>query len=859
MKHINLLGAIMSFDKAADVVAQDKLSNHDSIGDTMSLDKATEAAIQEQLAIEDEMLGIGRNRYLQLGLPWKGNETKANNDMSDSIPGRRIIGSALPECAKAIRAMIDDKKIPKRGGNQKHVKMAKWLDQFEPETVAFAGLKAVIGEFRKVKSGEENLVFLISACKSTFKFLDMQNMHMSIRNESEGYYQKMMENQKTTNFRHLRKVLQNAKNRLGLENHGFTPSEQTVVGNLVLNVIMETSGIFSIENRLKSNGSSAYGVVLSDDVVEWIEKEQERLSWLFPLHMPMVAKPAEWTSPKDGGYLLSNMGVTFVSSNNDVQRKTDPKDMPEVTKAVNTVQETAWQINKPVLAIIQQVWDNGGDSCNLPPREKAPMPAKPEDIDTNTESLAAWKAEASKATSDEVANITKRVMAAQRLWIAEKFADKDEIYFPYKLDFRGRIYPVSTVLSPQGEDMSKGLLQFAEGKPLGDSGGKWLKIHIANLFGQDKKSFAERIQWVDDNHDMLLDSGLYPLEGQRFWQDADGGDNPWQALAACIEYAGYIENGSEHISHIPIALDGSCSGLQHYSGILKDADSGAGVNLVPKDKPADLYTQVKDRTEKKLLEIDEDDDKYECAREFKGTLTRKMVKRPAMTYCYSVTPRGAGDQIRDVLKEQGDVRIRFSHQLGNIVHDAVREEVGAAARAMDWLKDSARVISQANLSVKWTTPTGFKAIQQYKEYTKDSKVRAYFGSLKMQLVTYSQDVKLNKTKAANGIAPNFVHSMDASHMQRTVNACKEKAGIDAFAMVHDSFGVHACHADDMARILREEFVTMYNEYDLETLRDEFVKALEASDKPGLVAELPECPAKGNLDLNDVLQSDYFFS
>jgi len=848
----------MSLDKATNVVEQDQLSLNKSMGDTMSFDKATDEAIQEQLAIEDEMLGLGRSRYLNKGMPWKGNETKSNNDMSDSIPGRRLVGSALPECAKAIRAMIDDKKTPTWGGNKKHVKLAKWLDQFDPETIAFAGLKAVVGEFKTLNRDELKPVSLIRVCKATFRFLDMQNMHMSIRNESEAYHKKMMENQKTTNFRHLRKVLQNARNRLSIEDHGFSSTEQVNIGNLVLDVIQQTAGIFSIENRLNGDGRDTWAIILSEDIIKWIESEHERLSWLFPVHMPMVAKPAKWTGPKSGGYLSSDMGISFVSSNSNLQRKADPNNMPEVAEAVNTVQETPWKINKPVLDVIKHIWDNGGGSCKIPPREPVPMPAKPEDIDTNKAALVAWKEQASEAATEEVANVTKRVMAAQRLWIADKFADKDEIYFPHKLDFRGRIYPICTVLSPQGEDMSKGLLQFAEGKPIGKGGGKWLKIHIANVFGQDKKSFAERIQWVDDNHDMLLDSGLYPLEGQRFWQDADGGDNPWQALAACIEYAGYIENGSEHISHIPIALDGSCSGLQHYSGILKDADSGAGVNLVPKDKPADLYTQVKDRTEKKLQEIAEDDDKFECAKAFKGTLTRKLVKRPAMTYCYGVTERGAGDQIRDVLKEQGDDRIRFGHQLGSIVWHAVREEVGAAARAMDWLRNAASIFSKANLSVTWTTPTGFKGIQQYKN-TRESKVRTYFGEVVKQLACYYDKDKVNTKKANNSLPPNFVHSMDASHLQRTVNACKEKAGIDSYAMVHDSFGVHPCHADDMARILREEFVTMYNEYDLETLRNEFVKVLEESDKPELASELPECPAKGNLDLNEVLLSDYFFS
>ena len=851
----------MSLDKATDVVdvvEQDQLNLSDSIGDTMSADQAVDEAVQEQLVIEDEMLGLGHNRYLESGLPWKGNQTRVNTDMSVSIPGRRVIGSTLPDCAKAIRAMIDDKKVPKRGGNQSNVKFAKWLDQFEPETIAFAGLKAILGEFSANAKGQMKQPYLVNVCRSTFYFLDMQGMHMAIRNESKIYHDRFMENQKTTNTRHMRKALQNARNKLGIEDHGFSNTEQAQIGNLVLDVIRETSGIFNFEFIHINNKKTSWVLTLNEEVISWLENEQERLSWLFPFHMPMVAEPAPWTGPKTGGYLSSDMGITFVSSHNRRQRDTDPNDMPEVTRAVNAIQETKWQINKPVLDVIKQIWENGGGSCKLPPREKLPMPAQPADIDTNEEARKAWRLEAREVANDEAANVTKRVMAAQRLWIADKFSNKDVIYFPHKLDFRGRIYPICTVLSPQGDDMSKGLLQFAEAKPLGESGVKFLKIHIANVFGQDKKSFDDRIQWVDDNHEMLLDSGLYPMDGQRFWQEADGGDNPWQALAACIEYAGYCEHGIEHMSKIPIALDGSCSGLQHYSAILKDKDGGSAVNLVPQDKPADLYSQVKDRTEKKLQEIGEGDKYYECAEAFKGTLTRKIVKRPAMTYCYSVTPMGAADQIRDYLKEIGDNRVKLGFNLGFIVHGAVGEEVGAAKQAMDWLQAAADVFSKANLSVEWTTPTGFRGIQQYMKPTFE-RVRTYFGENKMQLSSFLKTDKVDKNKASNSVAPNFIHSLDGSHLQRTVNACKQQAGIDAFAMVHDSFGVHACHAEDMARILREEFVTMYNEYDLETLRAEFVERLNQSGNPDLVAELPECPVKGDLDLNDVMCADYFFS
>ena len=40
------------------------------------------------------------------------------------------------------------------------------------------------------------------------------------------------------------------------------------------------------------------------------------------------------------------------------------------------------------------------------------------------------------------------------------------IYYPHTLDWRGRAYPLPMWLQPQGNDLSRGLLQFTEGKPL---------------------------------------------------------------------------------------------------------------------------------------------------------------------------------------------------------------------------------------------------------------------------------------------------------------------------------------------------------------------------------------------------------
>lgn len=113
-----------------------------------------------------------------------------------------------------------------------------------------------------------------------------------------------------------------------------------------------------------------------------------------------------------------------------------------------------------------------------------------------------------------------------------------------------------------------------------------------------------------------------------------------------------------------------------------------------------------------------------------------------------------------------------------------------------------------------------------------------------------QTGQIDKTKQANGIAPNFIHSMDACHLQMTV--CKAKdAGINHFTMVHDSYGCPMSQAGLMYYIVRKAFVDMYTEHDV---LEEFRQYLQ----PLVNKELPKPPQKGTLDLNSVLESKYIF-
>jgi DNA-directed RNA polymerase len=101
--------------------------------------------------------------------------------------------------------------------------------------------------------------------------------------------------------------------------------------------------------------------------------------------------------------------------------------------------------------------------------------------------------------------------------------------------------------------MCRGLLEFAEGCALGKSGLRWLKIHMANVYGNgvDKFSFNDQISFVEENMEKILDSARDPHEGERWWLAAE---DPFQCLATCIEISNAYSSGNpeEFMSHLPV-------------------------------------------------------------------------------------------------------------------------------------------------------------------------------------------------------------------------------------------------------------------------------------------------------------------
>ncbi|KAL0735811.1 hypothetical protein Bca4012_012021 [Brassica carinata] len=430
--------------------------------------------------------------------------------------------------------------------------------------------------------------------------------------------------------------------------------------------------------------------------------------------------------------------------------KSAPKaQLKPVFEALDMLGSTRWRVNKRVLTVVDRIWSSGGCTADLVDRSDVPLPEKP---DTEDESiLKKWKWEMKSAKKENSERHSQRCDIELKLPVARKMKDEEGFYYPHHIDFRGRAYPMPPHLNHLGSDLCRGVLEFAEGRPLGSPSLRWLKIHLANLYagGVDKLSYDGRLAFTENHLEDIFDSTDRPLEGNRWWLQAE---DPFQCLAACINLTEAFRSPSPEtvLSHIPIHQDGSCNGFQHYAALGRDILGAEAVNIVAGEKPADIYSEIATR----VLDImrrdaDRDPETYPDAlraRKLINEVDRKLVKQTVMTSVYGATYIGARDQIKRRLKE----RSAFSDD---------KETFGAAcyaakvtSTAIDEMFEAARAI------MRW--------------FGECAKVKTSLQTLSLQRETDKVVARRQRT----AFPPNFIHSLDGCHMMMTAVACK-RAGL----------------------------------------------------------------------------------
>lgn len=825
-----------------------------------------------QIKLEEGMTQRGADKYLR-------DVSKAiqSGREESTAYGTTILSHRIETLSQAIAQWMEETSKGRAGNNATSYKKVKGAD---PKMLAFLTLKGVLSGISEPRSLQFVAVAIGTAIEDELRYA-------KIREEERKAYERILIGAKkrtSGHYRHIYAVRQ--ADRLDDGWTRWARTDRLHVGTKMLDICMATVGLVQIlDYSGTGRAQSIKYIEATPDTLEWIEKKNEVTQYLRPVYEPMVVQPKDWTTPFNGGYISSNIKpLKLVKTKNkaylDDLRHTD---MPIVYEGVNTLQRTAWQINSQVLDVMQQLWDTGSTLGGLPPRDGLPLPEKPHDIETNETAKKIYRIEAAQIHMKNLSILGKRIGFNMALGIAKRYEKFRKIFFPYQLDFRGRIYAVPH-LNPQGSDYQKALLRFANGKPLGSEGWKWLAIHGANTAGYDKASFEDRVNWIQDNEDEIIAIARDPY-GNRGWCATIGEveiDKPWQFLAFCFEWAGFVEHGESFVSKLPVAMDGSCSGIQHFSAMLRDEIGGGAVNLVPAALPADVYQLVANRVIEQVQhdiehgtedELRHTEDGVPYVRQ--GTkaiakewlefgITRKVTKRSVMTLAYGSKQFGFKEQLlEDIIRPAKQSGKAFPFQgdgyqaatyMAKAIWEAVNKVLVKAGEAMKWLQHAASLAASEQLPVRWTTPVGFPVMQAYLDVD-ERRVKTSLSGRLVYLTMHQEKDSLDRRRQSQGISPNFVHSCDAAHMMLTVVRARQ-VGIENFAMIHDSFGTTAGDVEQLYHVVRESFVEMYTEIDvIESFRDEIVQQL--SDKN--IEKMEPLPVRGTLELTAVAESRYCFA
>ena len=620
----------------------------------------------------------------------------------------------------------------------------------------------------------------------------------------------------------------------------------------------------AFEHKMRREAGKDIGTIkLSRTVFATINDGHDARSRMRPAYLPMLVQPFAWTEKQEGGYVRVRTPL-ISKATADQKAALRVSDITAAWDGLNTIGSSAWRTNPVIFAVLEMLKTRGGGIAGVPRMNPHPLPAKPIDINHNKVAKTAWKKQAKVVHRANAILATERSVFDPIMAVARDF-DQQAFFYPHQFDFRFRAYPMPQHLNHYGSDICRGLLMTADADPLGSMGMFWVKVQAANAAGHDKVPFEAREawtnKWIADNRAREWIGSVDSIcdVAQQTWA-APGIENPVQFLAAIIAafYPDYAQR-------LPIQRDGCANGLQHYAAMGRDSDGAAAVSLGGADAMSDIYSTVSDIVREtvaaevndpRILAVTVRGKTYtfltsEIARAVLPHVGRKMAKPIVMRKVYGVTDYGARSSIGEFLREAKVFvtpaeRYTATSYLVKKIMAAIGKVCSSAKQIMDWLSACAKLIASTGKPVAWTTPLGLPVVQPYRNW---SNVQIKTSLQYLTILLENADAPILKRKHVTAFAPNFVHSVDASHMMIAARECG-KAGV-WFASVHDSFWTTAGSVAKLDAILRRTFIELHQIPILDNLVAEFRKM-----HPKI--EFPNPPECGDFDLNKVLTSRYAF-
>ena len=576
------------------------------------------------------------------------------------------------------------------------------------------------------------------------------------------------------------------------------------------------------------------------------------------LNLPLVEPPQPWSQFNKffGGYHLNEVLATdkLVRRTDNLTPKVGPKplatlhNLQSVQYVVNNfVLDTAFAVVAPLVEQVKQ--------------RNAEIAAEAAANGTYGKYLKVAIGKFVPPYQGQSAASTKRSYRTQSvLAVAEKFRDV-VFYHAWNFDYRGRLYPLASVLHPQSSDFEKSLLKFNAYSELTEDAIFWLKVQVANTAGLDKKSFAERTDWVDSNHDLISAVATAPVENLHIWKEQS---EPWEFLAACEEFHACVIAKTRPATNLPVAVDATCSGIQILAGITRDAAAAKLVNVVPSDVPQDAYAAVATRAIE-LLKSPDPLPKVPSSKTGKprarvsfdtyALLTRSVAKKVVMTVPYNARSKSNKEAVQASLvtafqaavADGKEFKFPTSQEVDELVHAlrvAIEEVLPGPLAFRNWLNEAAKAKASSlnGKPLSWTSPSGFEAVQ-FKNVpetvTLDVDIAAKRTKLNLT-VGWTKEVDVNRHAVCT--APNLIHSLDASVLHFAFAKWDRS---QSFTVIHDSVLALPGAVSTAQKQLRDAYADIFS--------NDFAGELAVLlDAPTV------CPVFNTFDPEVVKESEYFF-
>ena len=777
---------------------------------------ATPEQIDEQIQLERDAIALGLKK-----LHKNTRDLEGKDYASASVYGAASIDTLLPLVVARIESTTIRLRKGQAGAAFKEIQ--QYLADIDPLAAAAISIKVT---FDKVFSYRDKSHQVINICDSIGTSIEQECQMRHYEKHAPGLLKVLKDNywHRSIGTHQKLVVIRTLMNRYKVKQwSSWNRPTRIKLGGWLLDCIMESSGWF-MKNIQQEGRKTVQYIIPTPEFLEIKDQVMRDAELFSPLAWPMLIEPNDWEHGRQGGYILNE-----VMRGHDMVRRGNPTriqgDKP--LEFLNKIQKVAYRLNPFIVGVAEELDRLERAVGKFLPIIHHELPPKPVDIATNKEARHDYNRRAAEVHNLRAQEFRKSCRTRMTMEMVNRFKDRDKFYIPWSFCYRGRAYPIPSFLTPQDTDFGKSLLMFAEGSYVTPEAEDWLAFQVATTYGLDKATMSDRLNWVKENTHLISCVASDPIKHIHEWENVS---EPWLFLAACDEYYHCVLKCDRHFTHLPVAVDATCSGLQILAGLARDKSTAKLVNVLPSDKPQDAYAVVASSASP-----------Y-CPDSIRLHMDRKTVKRVVMTVPYNAKPFSNRGYIRDALKEKG-VEISKDDLTKTVeaVRNAMDEVVPGPMAVMSWIESEvAKAIDRGEKELTWTTPSGFVVTQKLMKKDVVRIQLQLLGSV-CKISAAKDSDKVDKQHHKNATAPNLIHSLDSTLLHFSV------LRFDApIALIHDSVLCRATDMSSLSAIVRETYMHLFAEHDY--LRD-FAHQIGAETEPPII---------GDLEPESVIESTYFF-